>query len=186
MNRIRVIESRIPPRLRGLRLDSPEVAQMRVTPRDRVDRWVASVRAGEVVQAEGHYRTCGKGIWAVGGASTAFLAACLLDLLEEDSTGASVLYLTADDFLDSSRPDNDPYFAESAAEVHILLLAYVPNLRFVTDWGRNAIASLLIKRFDAGLPTLVSTLQSDVRPSDYLGEGLALEIFLGAEIMDPS
>ena len=185
MNRLRLMESRIPMRLRALRMDSPEVSRLRVDPRSVADNWMAAVRAGEVVQAEGAYRSCGKGIWARGDASTAFLAASLLDLMETDDTGARVMYLTTDEYLQSMRPDGDLYLADSAAESAITLLAHVPALHFLTDWGRSTISSLLIKRFVAGLPTLVSALHPTVAPDDFVGPGLGREAVLLVEIMDP-
>lgn len=180
MNKIRMLESRIPPRMRGLRLSSPYVAKMGLDPDGLIEDYAASVRDGKVVLAEGEYLTCGKGIWAVGDGSTALLAALLQDLMDTDDSGASVMYLSADDYLESMRPDGERSHADRAESDHILLLAHVPTIRYLTDWGRGTIASLLTRRFDAGLPTLVASMAS---PTDFLPPGLAQEAFHMIAIM---
>lgn len=174
MNKIRLLESNIPPRLRGLRLSSPVIGEMVLNPVGVIESYAASVRAGKVVQAEGQYGTCGKGIWAQGDGSTALLAALLQDLMDTDDFGATVMYLNADNYLESMRPDGERSQAERAESDHLLLLSHLPQIRYLTDWGRATIGSLLTRRFDAGLPTFVA---SNAKPDDYLSPGLAVEAF---------
>lgn len=183
MNKIRLLESNLPVRLRGLRLSHPVIAAMDVDPPGRLEKYAASVRAGEVVMAHGQYGTCGRGIWATGDGSTALLAALLQDLMDTDETGASMLYLNCEEYLESLRPDGDRKYAERALSDHLLLLAHVPLPRFTTDWGRGTIANLVARRFDDGLPTFVA---SQAKPTDYLDPGLAREAFRLLAIMGKS
>lgn len=174
MNKIRLLESNLPVRLRGLRLESPVIREMVLDPPGKVESYVASVRAGKVVMAYGEYSTCGRGLWVRGEGSTALLAALLQDLMDTDDSGAWLLYLNCDEYLESMRPEGDRKYAERALSDHLLLLGNVPTLRFITDWGRGTVASLISRRFDAGLPTFVA---SQALPTDYLDPGLAQEAF---------
>lgn len=181
MNKIRLLESNLPLRLRGLRLDSPPIAAMNISPPGKIESYAASVRAGKVVKAEGEYLTCGRGIWASGDGSTALLAALLQDLMDTDESGASLLYLDAEEYLESLRPDGDRKYAERALEDHLLLLANLPVSKFATDFSRRVIASLISRRFDAGLPTFVAT---QAKPLHYLDPALAQEAFRVVAIME--
>lgn len=183
MNKIRLLESNLPMRLRGLRLVSPAIDAMVVDPPGKLEAYAASVRAGEVVMAQGAYETCGKGLWVSGAGSTALLAALLQDLMDTDETGAALLYLNCEEYLESMRPEGDRKYAERALSDHLLLLSHVPTLKFVTDWGRGTVASLISRRFDAGLPTFVA---SEAKPTDYLDLGLAREAFRLLAIMGKS
>ena len=180
MNKIRLLESNLPMRLRGLRLDSPVIREMPLDPPDKLESYAADVRAGKVVMAQGEYSTCGRGLWVLGEGSTALLAALLQDLMDTDETGASMLYLNCDEYLESMRPEGDRKYADRALSDHLLLLGNVPTLRFITDWGRGTVASLISRRFDAGLPTYVA---SQAKPLDYLDPGLAREAFRVLAIM---
>ena len=180
MNKIRLLESNLPVRLRGLRMDSPVIREMALDPPGKLEAYADDVRAGKVVLAHGEYLTCGRGLWVLGEGSTALLAALLQDFMDTDETGASMLYLNCDEYLESMRPEGDRKYAERALSDHLLLLGNVPTLRFVTDWGRGTVASLISRRYDAGLPTYVA---SQAKPAEYLDAGLAREAFRLLAIM---
>ena len=61
--RARIREAQFSPRYVGLRLESPGVQAIksRLTPADVVDGWIAGMRDGRILRAEGHYYTCGVG-----------------------------------------------------------------------------------------------------------------------------
>lgn len=175
----RIIAAQIPPRLRGLSL-KPEEERYLDTPVPRpVINWEASVRNGEVIKAIGNYQRCGKGIWATSVSSVAVLTALMRDLMM-DLDGTTGLYLGIDPYLESMRPnDGDRNLADKATEVDLLVLAYV-GTEAMTDWTRATVRSLLINRWEAGLPTLVS---ARVDPTEYLDRSLAREVFISVEIM---
>jgi hypothetical protein len=177
----RIVAAHIPPRLRGLSLMDGE--QRRLTglithPPDRISTWCSDVLSGAVVAAERHFLTCGKGLWATGHRPEAYLTSVMRDLMVQGPfTG---LYLPVDAYLDSHRPDGDHRFDIKVAEVSMVVLA-IAGTESMTEWTRSTLRSLFIKRFDAGLPTLVA---ASVEPSEYLADTLAGDIFYRVGIME--
>lgn len=176
----RIQRAQIPPRLRGLSLLDGEDRPLtgfsanpdRITP-----AWSSKVLNGLVVSAAGEFSTCGVGVWATGSLAAPYLTATMRDLMvQAPYTG---LYLTVDDYLDSMRPDADRRYADRIQEDQLLVLANV-GAESMTDWTRSTVRSLLLKRYDAGLPTLVAAMCS---PSEYLAEGLAEDMFVRVAIM---
>jgi len=176
----RILAARLPMRMRGLSLTAgePRVLEGLCTnPPDLPTKWAEQVLSGAVVAAEGQYSTCGKGIWAVGPQAAAYLTALMRDLMvNAPFTG---LYVTASEYLDQSRPDGDRARADAASEVDLLVLTNTGQ-EAMSEWSRPTLSTLILKRFDAGLPTLVAAV---CEPTEYLKETLAKEIFARVAIM---
>jgi hypothetical protein len=177
----RIIAAQIPPRLRGLSLLPDEqrpLEGLRTHPSDTMTNWSEKVLSGAVVAAQGRYKSCGRGVWAMGAHATAYLTATMRDIMVQEPFRG--FYLSNIDYLDSMRPDGDRRYELHIAEDHLLVLANV-GTEPMTDWTRATVASLILKRFEAGFPTLVA---ATCAPSEYLPETLAQEIFLRVGIMD--
>ena len=173
--RRRILAAGIPPRLRGLSLMADErfpLTGVEVSPPDVMQRWIDRLYAGQIVRAEAQLDFCGRGVWAVGPRSSAYLTALMRDFMVR--TPATGLYLNVEDYLDSNRPDRDPSAGIRALEVDLLVLANVGS-EVPTEWSGGTIRGLLLKRFDDGLPTLVSAI---CEPTRYLVETLAREVLL--------
>ena len=176
----RILAAHIPPRYRGLSLDEASerrVKGVEIRKGHLISRWREQVLSGAVVAAVGHYETCGVGIWATGPLAGAYLTALMRDLMcEESYTG---LYLHVDDYLESLRPDGDRRFNDKVASASFVVLANA-GCEQMTEWTRGAVGSLILKRYEAGLPTLVA---ATVEPTEYLADSLAEAIFLRVAIM---
>lgn len=176
----RILAAQIPPRLRGLSLLDGEERRLQglaTDPPTTGPKWTERALSGAVVAAVGQYETCGKGLWATGTMANAYMTATMRDLMVQ--TTYSGLYLPVNEYLDSVRPEGDRRFSARAAEDSIVVLSNV-GTEPMTEWTRASIRSLILKRFDAGLPTLVSAV---CEPSEYLVDSLAEEIFVRIAIM---
>ena len=181
--RRRIVAAHIPPRLAGLSLIHGEerfLEGLRAKPLGQVSTYVENVLRGDVVAAQGRYKTCGLGIWATSARATEYLTALMRDFMVLD--GYSGLYVSAESYLDSMRPEREERYTAQAAECSFMVLAYVGQ-EAMTEWTRSTIRALLMKRYEAGLPTLVS---ATVEPSEYLTESLADSMFLRIGIMETS
>lgn len=178
--RRRILAAHIPPRLRGISLMPGEerlVEGFSIIPEGLTTTWAEDVLSGLVVAAVGEFETCGRGLWATGSGATTYLTALMRDLMVQRPFRG--LYLPVDDYLDSMRPDNERKYADRVASDDIVLLANVGTEQ-MTEWTRATVRSLLLKRFDAGLPTLVS---ATCERSEYLADTLAEEMFTRVGIM---
>lgn len=181
--RRRILAAKIPPRLRGLSLIPGEqypLSGFEITGGPAIDKWTDLLYGGNIVRAEGQFEYCGRGIWAMGPMSAPYLTALMRDFMVQ--TPATGLYVTVDDFLESCRPERDPALSERAALVDLLVLANV-GAEDLTKWTEATVRGLLLKRFEEGLPTLVSALCD---PSRYLVESLARDVFIRVGIMKES
>lgn len=181
--RRRIVAAHIPPRLAGLSLLHGEERPLkghRASPLGRVSEYVEQVLSGAVVAAQGRYDTCGLGLWVTKPRATEFVTALMRDFMVLDAyTG---LYVSAESYLDSMRPERDAQYSAQAAESSFMVLAYVGE-ESMTEWTRSTIRALLMKRYEAGLPTFVS---ATVEPTEYLAESLADSMFLRIGIMETS
>lgn len=181
--RRRIVAAHIPPRLAGLSLIHGEerfLKGLRAKPLGQVSTYVEDVLKGDVVAAQGRYKTCGRGVWATESRATEFVTAMMRDFMVLD--GYSGLYVSAESYLDSMRPEREERYTAQAAECSFMVLSYVGQ-ESLTEWTRSTIRALLMKRYEAGLPTLVS---ATVEPSEYLTESLADSMFLRVGIMETS
>lgn len=177
--RSRLKSARIPAKYQGHRLDSPHLKGYRTTPDGFVHQWIRSASEGKVIRAAGEFDTCGVGIWGRGDIGPAYFCAVLQDVMlaleESEATG---LYINVEDFLDSERD-----FSDDAPRIpkdrDIMVLSGVGTERR-TDWTDGTIRALLTRRFELGLPTLVSSLYE---PTEILNAGLAREAFVNVAIM---
>jgi len=179
--RRRILAAHIPPRLAGLSMlhgESRPLEGVKPKPQVRVTEYVENVLSGAVVAAQGRYKTCGLGLWVTNAYATEFVTALMRDFMVLDSyTG---LYLSTELYLDSMRPERDAQYTAQAAEASFVVLAHA-GIEMMTDWTRATIRALLLKRYEAGLPTLVS---ASVEPTEYLPETLADSMFLRVGIME--
>lgn len=181
--RRRIVAAHIPPRLAGLSLLYGEerfLGDLRARPLGRISTYVEDVLSGAVVAAQGRYKTCGLGIWATNPRATEFVTALMRDFMVLD--GFSGLYVSTEDYLESMRPDRDAQYSARVAESSFMVLAYAGQ-EAMTDWTRSTIRALLMKRYEAGLPTFVS---ATVEPSEYLIDSLADSMFIRVGIMESS
>lgn len=181
--RRRILAAHIPPRLAGLSMlhgEQRPLEGISVKPQVRVTEYVENVLSGAVVAAQGRYKTCGRGVWATGDGATEFVTAMMRDFMVLDVfTG---LYVTSEAYLESMRPDGEEQYTAQAAAASFMVLAYAGQEN-MTDWARTTVRSLLMKRYEAGLPTLVS---ATVEPTEYLIQSLADAMFLRVGIMESS
>lgn len=181
--RRRIVAARIPPRLAGLSMLHGEERPLEgicARHEEQVSTYVEDVLSGAVVAAQGRYKTCGKGIWTTGPRANEFVTAMMRDFMVLDAfTG---LYVNTEDYLESMRPDRDAQYSDKVGEVSFMVLAYAGQ-ETMTDWTRSTIRALLMKRYEAGLPTLVS---ATVEPTEYLIQSLADSMFIRVGIMESS
>lgn len=181
--RRRILAAHIPPRLAGLSMlhgESRPLEGVKPKPQVRVTKYVEDVLRGDVVAAQGRYKTCGLGLWVTNTYATEFVTAMMRDFMVLDSyTG---LYVSTDAYLESMRPERDAQYTAQSSEASFMVLAYA-GTEMMTDWTRATIRALLMKRYEAGLPTLVS---ATCEPSEYLTESLADAMFLRVGIMESS
>lgn len=174
---LRMVRLRTPPRFKGLTLDSPAIKALQVDPEGPYQRWLDALREGRIVRAEGLLDTCGLGLWAVGARASALISSILTEAAAHWGYGG--LYLSVSDFLDTMRPDGDDNLADRAHTEDLLVLANI-GTQHGTDWSQATLRTLIVKRFENGLPTLVS---SDILPEALLPDSFALDAFLTVAIM---
>lgn len=174
---LRRLRLHTPPRFRGLTLESPSVKALQVDPEGPFQRWLLALREGRIVRAEGLLESCGLGLWAVGSQASALLSAILAD--SADTLGYNGLYLPVTDYLESMRPDGDRRFSDRVEADEVLVLANLGSEN-QTDWTQATVRSLLFKRYEEGLPTLVSAFD---RPEAQLPPSFAHDAFLTVAIM---
>lgn len=179
--RRRIVGAHIPPRLAGMSLIHGEqgfLKDLRAKPLGEISTYVSDVLSGAVVAAAGRYKTCGVGIWSTSPRATEYLTALMRDFMVLDAfTG---LYVSTESYLESMRPDREAQYSDKAAEVSFMVLSYAGQ-EAMTDWTRSTIRALLMKRYEAGLPTLVS---ATVEPTEYLIDSLADSMFVRIGIME--
>lgn len=174
--------SKIGPRYLGLLPDSPHVAPLLegARPPGLVEKWSERVTAGDVVRAQGNFDFCGKGLWLVGRNGVAVATAVAQDLLIRESIG-SLLYLRSSDFLASERPEGEREFRSRVDDDLLILSGYGDEHRTESGWVDSTLDALIGRRFDQGLPTIVT---SKSRPKDSFLGNLSSDIFFIAVIME--
>lgn len=183
--RSRLLRANLPPRAVGVTLDGTvnplaptRPVAVTTRPDGAIARWVGQLVDGKILRAVGHYETCGLGLFLTGRRATAVAAALLQDLLVGEVI-ESGLYVMGEDYLVSERPEGDRRFTESVWS-DVLVLAGLGSERR-TDFARETLEGLLIRRFDKGLPTIVA---SGMKMHDLLPEDLTLEAFRQIAIME--
>lgn len=183
--RSRLLRANLPPRAKGVTLNGTvnPLAPMRnvsitTRPEGALARWMQQLSDGKILRAVGHYETCGLGLFLSGRRSTTVAAAMLQDLLISESI-ESGLYVMAEDYLSSERPDGDRRFTESVWSDVVVLAGLGTERR--TDFARETLEGLMVRRFDKGLPTIVA---SGLKMNDLLSEDLAAEAFRQIAIME--
>jgi len=149
-------------------------------PQGLVEKWSEHVAAGDVVRAVGNFEFCGKGLWLVGRHGVAVAAAVAQDLLISESIG-SLLYLRSSDYLASERPEGEREFRSRLDDDLLILSGYGDEHRTESGWVDSTLDALIGRRFDQGLPTIVT---SKSRPKDSFLGNLSSDIFLIAVIME--
>jgi hypothetical protein len=186
--RSRLRSARIPAKYQGLTLESPHFKDLRFSERS-VNGWLDEASSGNVIAAAGKFETCGVGLWATGPRAQALLSAVLQEvLIRTEEEGTTGLYLNADDYLDWSRPrDEDaPKTTRDRPNVRersVLVLSDLGPSNQTTDWSKATVRSLLTRRFEDGLPTLVA---AHFQPTEMFSADLAREMFHRLAIMETS
>jgi hypothetical protein len=119
------------------------------------EAWVDAFLNRQVVRAHGPRG--GVGIWALGDTADRFVCTLAQQLFRvtQWSKHLTMTYVTAYEFIEDAKPESSDAFQEDARKSLVTIIGnYSPS--YASDWGRNQIAELIITRFNAGLPTLVS------------------------------
>jgi len=181
--RARIREAQFSPRDVGLRLDAPGVQSIksRLAPADATDVWLAGMRDGRILRAEGHYYTCGVGLWLVGRtandvADLSALAAALTQELIIESVVESAYFTTPEEYLTAERPDGDREVIANCRRDVLVLSGYGSERRGEQGWAEATLAMLLSHRWDRGIPTIVTSNRS-------VPESFASRMFLTSAIM---
>lgn len=155
--RSRYRAANIPVRLQGLMEDHTLVSEALAgcTPQNVVDRYLAAFRDGRILRATGQYRTCGKGLWMHRGEAADVLGAALLQTLLLQETVESGLFLSVHDLLDSETPEGEVLGDRAFCDL-LVLQGLGEEHRSATGWSGSVIFGLLRRRYDRGLPTIVS------------------------------
>lgn len=179
-SRLRV--ANLPPRANGLSLTRPGAArvQVKARPEDALARWRMDVASGKVVRAIGEFDTCGVGLFLTGRHASVVAAALLQDLIADEIV-ESGLYVMVEDYLASERPEGDRRFSESIWSDVLVLSGLGTERR--TDFARETVEGLLVRRFDRGLPTVIASAH---KMRDILPEDLSMEAFRQVAIMEVS
>ena len=178
--RARIRESQFSPRYVGLRLDDTGVQRVksRLAPDLAVDGWLAGMRDGRILRAEGEYYTCGKGLW-LGGPDVGDLSALAAALTQEliiESVVESAYFITPEEYLTAERPDGDREVLEKCRRDVLVLSGYGSERRNEQGWAEATLAMLLSHRWDRGNPTIVTSNRS--APASF-----GNEMFYSAAIM---
>lgn len=181
--RARIREAQFSPRFVGLRLESPGVQAIkaRLTSADAVDGWIAGMRDGRILRAEGHYYTCGVGLWLVGRtvrdvADLSALAAAMTQELVIESVVESAYFVTPEEYLTAERPDGDREVLDKCRRDVLVLSGYGSERRNEQGWAEATLAMLLSHRWDRGNPTIVTSTRS-------APESFGSQMFYSAAIM---
>lgn len=187
--RSRLRAARIPAKYQGMDLESPYFKELRYKPECAVEQWLEEAEAGKVIAAAGQFQTCGVGLWVVGPRAQALLSAILQEvLIRTEQWGTTGLYVNTDDYLDWSRPRDEeaPKATRDRPNVRersVLVLSNLGPSSITTDWSRATVRSLLTRRFEDGLPTLVA---ADFQATEMFSADLASEMFHRLAIMETS
>lgn len=155
--RSRIRQAGFGPRYLGLTLDTPVIQSLMDDPDvgPLVLHWMELVRSGVVIEAEGAFETCGKGLWLTGGKSDA-VACAIAQTLVIEGIASSAVYCNSEIFLDSERPEGLREYRDlSYASGGIMVLSGYGFYR-PSDWADLTLDNLLANRLHKGLPTLVS------------------------------
>ena len=152
----------------------------RVQPQGLIPRWSEKVRSGSIVSAVGQFETCGKGLWLVGRGGPVVAAATAQSLLIDGSI-QSLLYVMTEDYLRSERPEGEREYSARLDDDLWILSGYGTEHRTESGWVDSTLDGVISRRFDRGLPTIVTSMQ---RPKEFFHGNLASEIFYQAAIMD--
>lgn len=158
--RSRLRQAGFGPRYMGLTMDTPGIREILEDSADpllgpSVRFWVELARTGMIIEAEGAFDTCGKGLWFVGGRSDA-LACAIAQTLVIDEIASSAVYCRAEMLLDSERPEGSrEYRTRMYASGGIMVLSGY-GLHRLSDWSDATLDNLLANRVHSGLPTLVT------------------------------
>lgn len=175
---LRKLRTHVPPRLRGITMDHPGIQSLDIRPRRALDDWTDALKGGRIIRAEGMLHSCGVGLWVVGPRGSDLLATVMMDAVE--TMGVRGLYLPVTDYLDSLRGlDSDGRFNDRVETDELLVLANV-GTEAATEWTKATVRALVIKRYEEGLPTLVSAAD---RPEAALPDSFAHDAFVPLAIM---
>jgi hypothetical protein len=183
--RSRLRSARIPAKYQGLTMDSPYIKDIEVSPPHPLEQWIDKATSGLIIGAAGRFETCGVGLWLRGvRGGPALLSAILQHLMVEmEADGITGMYVNVEDYLQWERDrDFEGSLLPQTRDRSVLVLAGLGGERS-TEWTDGTVRSLLTRRFEAGLPTLVS---AQYAASTILGEGLGTEMFLPLAIMEAS
>lgn len=168
----------------GLTLADDSVRKIsgRIAPKGIVDVWSNAVRDGKILRAEGQFETCGKGLWIAGNGGSAVACAAVQELLI-DRTIESALYVRTEEYLQSERPEGERQYRNRTGADVLILSGYGAERRNESGWAEATLDNLVAGRFDAGLPTIVTSILKT--PTTFCGF-VGSEVFYGAAIMEAS
>lgn len=156
--RSRYSRAKIPVRLQGFLADHSLVSELVDTsnPPGRIRNYLKSFREGDILRAVGKYKTCGRGLWIVGGEEADVIAAAILQSLILDQTIESGFYVNVHDLVEAESPTGES-FGDNLFSDLLVLQGPGDQHQSASGWSDNIIFGLLRRRYDRGLPTIVST-----------------------------
>lgn len=175
--RSRYRKAAIPVRLRGILEDHALVQAMlaRCLPSNAVSGYAQAFRDGQVLRAEGRFKTCGKGLWLRGGEEADVIAAAVLQTLLLQEVVESGMYLSVHDLIEGERPGGSP--REGALDCDLVVLQGAgDHYRTESGWSDSVVSGFLRRRFDRGLPTIVPSLHASSKSG--LPESLCRSAFV--------
>lgn len=174
--RSRYLRAKIPVRLQGVMTDHDFVNRLvdSSTPDGFLRRYLVQFREGNILRAEGQYKTCGKGLWIVGGEEADVVAAAVLQSLLLDQTIESGFYVNVHDLVEAESPTGES-FGDNLFSDLLVLQGPGDHHQSASGWSDNIIFGLLRRRYDRGLPTIVS---SPWAPKRTVPQAFADQVFV--------
>lgn len=143
-------------------------------PRDATRNWSRSFREGRVLESEDP-RLCGRGLYLVGKFAADFIGAATMQALILEGHARTGLYINVTDLLEAESPDGEPLLDRRWVDL-MLINGVGTHHTTASNWSNSVLNGLIRRRFDRGLPTIIT---SPVGPQDSgLVSGLFDQAFI--------
>lgn len=125
------------------------------SPKGATRKWSMAFREGQVLRSEDMF-WCGKGLYLVGKYAADLIGAATMQALILEGHAKSGLYINVEALLEAEAPDGQ--HLGDKRWVDLLLIKGVGSHHLTaTNWSNNVINGIVRRRYDEGLPTIITT-----------------------------
>jgi hypothetical protein len=151
-------KSRIPSRYEPMMADQDYIDSCvaAVQPEGWLQKWTGAFREGRILRSD-DYKMCGMGLYIVGESRANFIGAAAMQALILQGHVKSARYITMEDLVEAESPEGERL--GDRRWVDLMLIKGVGMQRMtVADWGNSVVNSIVRRRYDKGLPTIVTSM----------------------------